>query len=153
MTDDLIDEMFSSVDSYYPGSKRKRREPKKVEVKTEAHWDSRPQLKPLPNGKELELFTVGALASALGRPFVSILVWNKKGYLPKSPYRLPTTKDKNGNDHEGRRLYSRAMIESVISIFDKAGLLHVKRIDWEANRNITQLIAASWSEILDVETK
>ena len=83
MSEDLIDELFSSVDAYYPGSKRKRREPKKVEVKTEAHWDSKPQLKPLPNGKELELFTVGALANALGRPFVSIRVWNKKGYLPR----------------------------------------------------------------------
>jgi hypothetical protein len=45
--EDFIDEFFSTVDEFYPGSKRKRKETKKEvyspEIKT---WDARPFVKP-----------------------------------------------------------------------------------------------------------
>ena len=107
----------------------------------------------LPNGKDVELFTVGALAQALGRPFVSIRVWNENGYLPKAPYRLPTKKNKHGEEHKGRRLYSRAMIEAAVAIFDKAGLLEVKRIEWSLHQQVSIELAEIWSKILKKETQ
>jgi hypothetical protein len=156
MTDDYIDNAFADLDVFYPGSKRKRRDsapPKTVEHVSIQQWDAKPQVKTLPNGKDVELFTVGALAQALGRPFVSIRVWNEKGYLPKAPYRLPTKKNVHGEDHKGRRLYSRAMIEAAVQLFDKAGLLEVKRIDWAVHRNLSIEIAEAWSQILATETQ
>lgn len=155
MADDFIDSTFADLDVYYPGSKRKRRadEPKIVQHVEEQQWDSKPQLKTLPNGKDVELFTVGALAQALGRPFVSIRVWNENGYLPKAPYRLPTKKNKHGEEHKGRRLYSRAMIEAAVAIFDKAGLLEVKRIEWSLHQQVSIELAETWSKILKKETQ
>ena len=99
------------------------------------------------------MFTVGALAKALGRPFITIRKWNEEGYLPSCPYRLPTTQNKNGEDHKGRRLYSRAMIETAVELFNKAGLLHVKRIEWSLHQKLVKELAEAWTNILAQETK
>lgn len=149
MTDDLIDSTFADLDSYYPGSKRKRKPvtAKKPEIETDTNWDSKPVKKTLPNGRDLEMFTIGALAAAVGRPIVSIRAWIKEGYLPASPYRLPTKKDVNGKDHAGRRLYSRAMVEKLVEILDKAGLLQTKRIEWPLHRQVSLDIAEAWGQI------
>lgn len=149
MSDDLIEETFG--DLYYPNSKRKRREPK-VEKKVEIAWDKNPRPTVMPNGKELDLFTIGALAEALGRPVITIKLWMKEGHLPTSPYRLPTKVDKNGNERQGRRLYSKSMIESAIAIFTKFGVLHVKRIDWDKYRKVTEEIAKAWEQSRAEET-
>jgi hypothetical protein len=155
MTDDLIDSTFSDLDEYYPGSKRKRKKsvPKKPEIVPDGSWDSKPFMKTLPNGNEVEMFTIGALASALGRPVITIRTWIKEGYLPASPYRLPAKKDINGEDHQGRRLYSRAMVEKTIELFASAGLLHIKRIEWPLHRQLSNEIAEAWNNIRANETK
>jgi hypothetical protein len=155
MTDDFIESMFSDVDQYYPGSKRKRKE--KVEPKHEIHpdfaWDARPRITTLPSGEDIELFTIGAIAAALGRPVITIRTWIKEGYLPAAPYRLPVKKNVNGKDHQGRRLYSRAMVEKVVELFGKSGLLYIKRIDWDLHRQLSNEIAEAWSDLRAKETK
>ena len=138
---DAIDAAFG--DLYYPGSKKKRREVK-VEEPKEVSWDAKPRPTVLPNGKEIDLFTIGALAEALGRPVITLKLWMDEGHLPTSPYRLPTKTDKNGKERAGRRLYSRSMIESAIAVFTKFGVLHVKRIDWSKYRKVTEEIASAW---------
>jgi hypothetical protein len=155
VTDDLIDSMFSDVDQYYPGSKRKRKpiEAKKPEVELDLNWDAKPIKKTLPNGRDLEMFTIGALAAALGRPVITLRAWIKEGYLPASPYRLPSTKDVNGKDHQGRRLYSRSMVEKVVEILRTVGLLEVKRIEWSLHRQVSIDIAEAWTQIRADETK
>jgi len=149
MTDDFIESTFSDLDAYYPGSKRKRKEiePKKPKVVLDGGWDAKPYIKTLPNGKDIEMFTIGALAGALGRPIITIRAWIKEGYLPASPYRLPTKKNINGEDHHGRRLYSRAMVEKAVELFDSAGLLYTKRIEWSLHRQLSNEIAEAWSQI------
>ena len=155
MTEDFIESMFSDVDPYYPGSKRKRKdkvEPKR-EVEPETSWDKNPRLTTLPNGKDVEMFTIGALAEALGRPIITIRSWIKEGYLPASPYRLPAKKTASGELHQGNRLYSRAMVDKVLELFGKAGLLYVKRIDWPTHRQLSNEIAEAWGQIRADETK
>ena len=155
MTDDLIDSMFSDVDQYYPGSKRKRKPvvAKKPEVELDLNWDAKPIKKTLPNGRDLEMFTIGAIAAALGRPVITMRAWIKEGYLPAAPYRLPSTKNVNGKEHQGRRLYSRAMVERVVEILRTAGLLEVKRIEWSLHRQVSIDIAEAWTQIRADETK
>lgn len=155
MTDDLIDSMFSDVDQYYPGSKRKRKPvvAKKPEVELDLNWDAKPIKKTLPNGRDLEMFTIGAIAAALGRPVITLRAWIKEGYLPAAPYRLPSTKNVNGKEHQGRRLYSRAMVERVVEILRTAGLLEVKRIEWSLHRQVSIDIAEAWTQIRADETK
>lgn len=151
MTEDFIDKTFAELDGFYPGSKRKRREPKVEEIKNSS-WDKTPRSTLLPNGKEIDLFTIGALGEALGRPVVTLKLWINEGHLPTSPYRLPTKTDKNGKERAGRRLYSRSMIEAAIEVFTKFGVLHVKRIDWSKYHVVTEKIAEAWEKSLAEET-
>lgn len=154
MSSDFIEESFAGLDDYYPGSKRKRKPlvQKEPEVTPDLNWDARPFKKTLPNGKDIEMFTIGALASAVGRPVITIRTWIKEGHIPPSPYRLPDTVDKYGKSRAGRRMWSRAMIESLIELFGKSGLLTVKRIDWSLHRQLSSEIAETWTKIRANET-
>jgi len=154
MSEDFIDEMFSMIDEYYPGSKRKR---KSLEVKPkvviEKTWDARPFVKTLPNGKDVEMFTLGALADALGRPVATLRAWIASGYLPAPPYRLPDVIDKHGVARKGRRLYSRAMVESAVALFDKRGILDLTRIEWSQHQQVAHELADEWSKIRSTENE
>jgi hypothetical protein len=154
MSNDFIDELFSTVDEYYPGSKRKRKETKKEarvpEVKT---WDARPFVKTLPNGKDVEMFTLGALAEALGRPVATVRAWTVVGYLPPPPYRLPDVVDVKGVTRKGRRLYSRAMVIAAVEIFAKFGLLDSIRIEWSELQEVPRELAETWNTIRVTENE
>lgn len=147
MSEDFIDKEFSALDEFYPGSKRKRRTTEKPEVTPKADWSAKPLKKYLPNGKQVDMYTLGALADALGRPIITIRLWMKEGYLPSSPYRLPAKPDKNGAVRQGRRLYTKDMIEAAVSIFEKAGLLDTKYVQWSLHRQVTVDIDEAWSKI------
>lgn len=151
---DFLDEFLTSVDEYYPGSKRKRKEPvAKPEVEVPTGWDSRPYVKTMPNGQDVEMFTLGALAEALGRPIVTLRVWMKQGHIPVSPYRLPSKLDKHGELRQGRRLYTRRMIEAAVEIFNSNGLLGTTRVDWSVHQRVGIDIAEAWSNIRAQETE
>jgi hypothetical protein len=149
MTEDFIEDMFSAIDEYYPGSKRKRKVVEQVPVKESEpqEWDSRPFVKTLPNGRDVEMFALGSLAKALGRPIVTVRTWETLGYLPSAPYRLGDRVDKNGDTRRGRRLYSRAMIEAAVEIFVRHGLLGRDKIEWSAYQEVPQELADEWENI------
>jgi hypothetical protein len=149
MTDDLVDALFEDV--YYPGSKKKRSEPKVKEPAIKANSEYQPRNILLPSGKLIEMFTIGALAEALNRPIITLRLWVKKNYLPNSPYQLPLVVGKDGKEYPGKKLYSRRMIEAAVEVFTRFGVLHVKRIDWVNNSKITTEITRVWNEILDDE--
>jgi hypothetical protein len=151
MENEFIDDLFADVDKFYPGSKRKRRESKQPEIISTVGWDAKPYIKTLPNGLDVEMFTIGALANALGRPIPTIRLWMKEGNLPHSPYRLPTKKDVHGNDHAGRRLYTRPMIEVAMELFTKAGLMNGKRIEWSQNRQVSKELDEAWSNLREAD--
>jgi len=119
MTEENIEKFFSDIDIYYPGSKRKRKEPKPKKEVQILDWDSKPRKTTLPNGTQVDMFLIGSLCKALNRPLVTIRSWIKEGYLPQSPYRLPSTTTKSGEEYRGRRLYSRRMIEAAVEIFNQ----------------------------------
>jgi hypothetical protein len=152
---DFIDAAFADLDDFYPGSKRKRKDTinKQPKIKEALTWDAHPFKKPLPNGKEIELFTIGALAMAVDRPVITIRSWMKEGYIPQAPYRLPGKKDKNGKQTSGRRLWSRAMIEDLVKTLEKNGLLYVRRIEWPLHRQLSNELAETWNKIREEETK
>lgn len=144
--------MFGGLDEYYPGSKRKRREPKPKAVKKDKDvWEDNPQVKKLPNGKEVELFSAGSLALALGRPLVTVRLWERKGYIPRAPYRLKSMVV-DGQKKPGWRMYSRAIIESTITSFQSRGLLEVARIDWNRYPDLSIELLENWTKIHTQET-
>jgi hypothetical protein len=156
MIDDAVDKLFGSLEEFYPGSKRKRRptDPKakiKKQKTSENTWDSDAQVKQLPNGNVIELFSAGAMALALGRPLVTLRLWERKGYIPRAPYRLKSMVV-NGVKKPGWRMYSKAIVEATIESFQSRGLLEVPRIDWNRHPDLSIELMEKWELIHSQET-
>lgn len=147
-SDDEIEKAFADLE-YKPGSKQKRRTvnpevSRKRVLKEDTPWDSSGIVKQL-NGKETEVFTIGAMAQALEKSIISIRSWEKRGYLPRAPYRL-RSKTLNGVKVAGNRVYTRKLIEIVIEEFSKRGLLGVSRVEWSQHSDLTIAITSRWKE-------
>lgn len=105
-----------SVD-YYPGTRRKIEKNPKPPTPDPLAWDAKPHIFEV-GGKDIELFTVGQLAMALGRAAGTIRKWENTGVIPKAMYSSPS-KDPRGK----RRLYTRAMVEGIVKIAKQEGIL------------------------------
>lgn len=64
----------------------------------------------LPNGEVIELFYIGALASALGRSTNAIRKWEIAGVIPDPCFK----------DEQGRRLYSQEQIDVIVQCAERA---------------------------------
>lgn len=129
---------------YYPGSRKIRGSVPQAarEYEDIDRWDDRPFMKVL-NGQEVEMFTISALAKAIGKSVQSVRLYETHGYLPKTPYRNPSTVV-NGVSRLGRRLYTRAMVEEVVTALDGRGLLNAPRIEWGEHPDLPREIADAW---------
>ena len=149
---DEIEAAFADLE-YVPGSKRKRRalDPKVSRRKSgESNgWDSNPIIKTL-GGQDTEVFTIGALAQALEKTIVTIRLWERKGYIPRAPYRL-RSKTLKGQKTGGNRVYTRALIESAIEEFNRRGLLGSARVEWNQYNDLTEALVKRWKEITNTE--
>lgn len=141
---------FRGLDDRYPGSKRLRREAPPEPPAAEG-WDRRPEIKRLPNGTRVEMFTAGALAEALGRPLITLRMWEKRGYLPKAPYRMRSAHNADNKTYAGRRLYTRALVERTVELFREAGVLNAKRIDWTKHKDLSLRLLQEWTRIHEIE--
>lgn len=147
MTYDIESE-FSDL---YPGSRRKRRD-RSAAVAERVVWDSSPMVKMF-GGVETEFFEIGALAAALGKRPVTIRLWERKSYIPKSPYRLPSherpggTTMLDGDTMPGKRVYTRPLIEAAVEEFDKRGLLGRIRVEWKEHDDLTIALVERWTAI------
>jgi hypothetical protein len=148
-----FDEIFAELDAYYPGSKRKRREPAPARVIDASSWETEFYEKYLPNGKLIKMYTLGSLAKALNRSVKTLRFWIEEGNIPASPYRLPSTTGTNGKVYAGRRLYSKAMVEVTVEIFAKARILTTNRVDWTVHRTLSDKLAEAWETIRAEEMK
>lgn len=151
MTDDFMED-FKGLDVYYPGSKRKRREHAVVEREIRDGWDRSPEHKRLPNGQEVEMFTAGALAEALNRPLVTVRMWERRGYIPKAPYRMRSSASTGDKNYAGRRLYTRALVERTVALFKEHGVYDNKRINWSHHRDLSIQLLQEWTQIHEIET-
>jgi len=151
---DEIEAAFADLE-YVPGSKKKRRDldPKVSRRKSgESNgWDANPVIKTL-GGIETEVFTIGALALALEKTIVTIRLWERKGYIPRAPYRL-RSKTLKGEKTGGNRVYTRALIESSIDEFNRRGLLGSARVEWSQHEDLTDALVKRWKEITSTESR
>jgi hypothetical protein len=152
-SDDEILKAFEGLDRA-PGSKQKRRESTPVADKRRKKafgesngWDESPIIKTL-KGKEVEVFTIGALAQALEKEIVTIRLWEKKGYIPGAPYRL-RSKSLNGKKVMGNRVYTRELIEIAIEEFQKRNLLGSARLEWKQHTDLTDALVLRWKDALN----
>ena len=151
---DEIDAAFADLE-YIPGSKKKRRDlDQKVSRRKSGEsngWDANPVVKTL-GGVETEVFTIGALALALEKTIVTIRLWERKGYIPRAPYRL-RSKTLKGEKTGGNRVYTRALIESSIEEFNRRGLLGSARVEWSQHEDLTEALVKRWKEITSTESR
>lgn len=152
--EDEIYEAFKDLE-YIPGSKKKRREPDlKVSRRKSGEtngWDESPIIKTL-GGKETEVFTIGALAQALEKTIVTVRLWERKGYIPRAPYRL-RSKTLKGQKTGGNRVYTRALIESAVDEFSKRNLLGSARVEWSQHEDLTEALVKRWKELTSIESQ
>lgn len=137
-----------------PGSKQKRRDVTEVASKRKAKvlgetngWDANPIVKTL-QGREVDVFTISALALALEKQIVTIRLWEKKGFIPGAPYRL-RSKQLNGKKVLGNRVYTRELIEIAIEEFDRRGLLASARVEWKHYEDLTASLTKRWRESVE----
>jgi hypothetical protein len=143
-----IDAEFADLDKYYPGSRRTRRTvaPTETRTKDESAWDARPIIKRY-NGEDTEFFMLNALASALGKSVRTLRFWERKGYIPKAPFRLPE-QDKHGNETPGKRVYTRSLIEVTVEEFSRRGLLGAARVEWTHHSDLTIALYEQWNRLI-----
>ena len=146
-----VDEFLASVDSYYPGSKTKRRTAPESVVKDDQGWRTK-SVKKLLNGEEREFYFPGAMALALGKTTVTIRLWERNSYIPNAPYRLPGYTSTSGKQVPGKRVYSREIIEVTIEEFDKRNLLGTARVEWKEHHDLTIALYERWKSVLENNT-
>lgn len=138
-------DVFKSLDRYYPGSRTVRGAARAQAAPILPEWYERPQIKRI-KGQDVEMFTVGALAKALGKTVPTIRMYERNGYIPHTPYRLPS-RVVAGETRKGRRLYTREMITAAVESFVERGLLDAPRIEWREYPELPQEIAEKWRSI------
>ena len=121
----------TAMTEYYPGSKHPIiRHPNRVpDARTKAtlavhdDWDETPRVYRV-NGKDMEFFTTGQLARALGREPVTIRKWEREGTIPLATFQVP---GKNDDPRGRRRLYSREQVEGIVQIAAEEGMFTHRR--------------------------
>lgn len=130
---------------WYPGTSRPLPpvdEPRpENDQAVEVDWDARPYRKQV-NGKEVEFFTIGAVATALHKSAVTIRLWTRQGHLPPARYRMP----KKGTT-EGRRLYTRDQVEAVVTIARDHGILDGDRVEWSRHPTFAAEVREAWNAL------
>lgn len=107
---------------FYPGSTRRLSDKSSVSPRLDRpveRWDEVPKIRKVKGGGEVELFTIGQLASALHRQAVTLRKWETLGWIPKAAYRS-SGDTFNGN----RRYYSREQVEGLIQIAEQEGIMN-----------------------------
>lgn len=94
-------------------------------------------------GEDIELFTVGELARAIGRRPVTVREWERRGWIPKSNYRTPAPKAPQipGKPAKGRRLYTRDQVEFLVKAVSSFSLEQSNHPDWVRFR---EYVRANW---------
>jgi hypothetical protein len=124
--------MFGGLeDEYYPSSDQKRRESQaqkrerqaeeRKKARAEEDWDAHPVRRTMKvDGKPVtvELYTIGALAKALGKKPVTLRKWMARGWLPQAQYR-----ERLVGGAGQRRYWSRRQIEVIAQIAKEEGIL------------------------------
>lgn len=133
---DAVDDI---MDEFFPGSKRKRRDPRPVPKKKPPAWDIKPRVFQV-NGEDVEFFTIGALAQALEKEIVTLRMWIRTGKMPEARFKLPPRGDSTFGAKGGQRLWTRDQIEAIAIIAAEEGVLGMKPKDFAKTKFTERVI-------------
>ena len=122
-------------DALYPG-KTPPRNPEPVDSKGTDWLDLLPFKEFLVGDEARKFYTIGALATALGKQPVTIRSWEQKGWLPQASFRTPPPKGPQipGKATKGRRLYSQDQVVFLATAYDKY-ILSPRKPNWAGFRS------------------
>lgn len=110
-------------DDHYPGSRQVRRGPRAPaddDADPAPVWDTKPRVYRV-GGKDVEFFTISALATALRRQPGTLRKWETNGWVPSARFRAP------GEGKSQARLYTRAQIEGLVVLAHEEGLMEPEK--------------------------
>jgi hypothetical protein len=148
---DLIAQTFGGLtDEFYPGSTQKRRAPREMTKPkvNKGQWDANPvkgRIKVNGQRVDLEFFTIGALAKALGRRPNTIRDWIRMGWIPHNTFSTPPILGTRGD--AGRRLWTRRQIEEIRRIAEEENIMTTYKPDIR-NSKFVQRVREGWSHWL-----
>lgn len=124
---DLFNQIFDAGDERSISDELPGRRPPAVGAPPERQlldWDARPIVKRL-NNKDVEFFTIGQLAMALGVKAVTLRSWEQKGWVPHPPFRTrpPQWGGLPNKKQQGRRLWTRAQVAGIVRIAQEEGMV------------------------------
>ena len=115
-----VEDLFDGLD--YPGRRKPVNRDKKVKPDPDIQiWDAHPVSYKI-DGVEQEFFLIRHLATALGYSVAALRVWEGKGLMPRPGYRSPidpSAKPQAHGSYKGRRLWTRAQIETILRLAKK----------------------------------
>jgi hypothetical protein len=85
------------------------------------------------NGVTQTFYSIGEVSKALGKKPVTLRMWERKGWIPKTSFRTPTPKSEQipGKVLKGRRLYSQEQLDTLIDGVERFGILEYYSGDWD----------------------
>lgn len=92
--------------------KEDRRTRRAVKIRPSGQWKT---VEVEVDGVKVRMFTIGALAKAIGKGISTIRVWERTGVLPETPHR----------SNKGDRLYTLEMVEAIQKSLKRAGKLDI----------------------------
>lgn len=121
---------------YWPGTTPPKSSGKSPRKKTEDELHGARSTVYRVNGEDIEMFTIGELARAIGRKPVTIRKWELQGWIPRANFRTPTPQGSQIPDRptKGRRLYSRSQVEFLAKAVTMFNLEDKSSKDWDRFR-------------------
>lgn len=143
MSDKVLD-MFGDLPDF-PGKRVPKNREQKVKAVAEDQYNGATPKKYMINGQQVQMFTIGELAKALGKSPSTLRVWEHRGWLPKAKYRTPKPVRQQIPEKasRGRRLYSVEQVEFLMEAMERFNIREVNHGDWNGFRNH---IKANWPQ-------
>lgn len=124
-------------DKLYPGNTPPRNATGSLDNESPDWLESLPfqEMQVNKTGETKRFYTIGAVASALGKKPVTIRSWEQKGWLPSASYRTPPPQREQipGKKPAGKRLYSQDQLVFLVEAYDKY-ILTPAKANWPGFR-------------------
>lgn len=120
----------------WPGNRRPKNRKLSTAPAAEDRFNGAKSKKFLINGEEVEMFTIGGVAQALGKSTATIRAWEYRGWLPRAQFRTPKPRKQQIPDKtsRGRRLYTLEQVEFLLEAAERFNINDKNVGDWNGFR-------------------
>ena len=128
---DVLD-LFGDLPDY-PGRRLPKNRPDAPAARTGDPFAGVPVKKMVIKGETREFYTVGQVATILGRSAHTIRKWERKGWIPPATYRTAKSSGSAllNTQSRGYRLYSREQVELLLQGLELFNLDGGRNKDWQ----------------------